>query len=157
MKLIKQYPLTILTVALIWYLSFFTPPSTKLDHVFGIDKIVHFGMYGALTAVVLLERNYGKKERNYGFTELRIYGIGGVIKSIWSRVKGQGDEPLTMGYIFLTLISPILMSGLIEILQENCTGGRRSGDVWDFVANSLGAVTAWLIWRLRVEGLRIED
>lgn len=130
--MIQRYPITIVTIALIWYLSFFTPPSTKLDHVFGIDKIVHCGMYFFLTTVMLLERGKDKK----------------------SRVKG--DEPLTMGYLSLTLISPILMSGLIEILQENCTGGRRSGDVWDFVANSLGAITAWLIWRLRVEGLRIE-
>lgn len=131
-SLLRSYPFSLLTIAFIWYLSFFTPPSTKLDHVFGIDKIVHFGMYFFLTTVMLLERVKGKK----------------------SRVKGS--ETLTMGYLFLTLICPILLSGLIEILQENCTGGRRSGDVWDFVANSLGAVTAWLIWRLRVEGLRIE-
>ena len=31
------------------------------------------------------------------------------------------------------------MSGLIEILQEYCTGGRRSGDWLDFAANSIGA------------------
>lgn len=31
------------------------------------------------------------------------------------------------------------MSGVIEILQEYCTGGRRSGDWLDFAANSIGA------------------
>lgn len=139
-KIVKTYPLTILTVVLIWYLSFFTPPSTKLDHVIGIDKVVHFGMYAFLTAILLLERNHGIRE-------LGNYGVGGAIKSIWTRIKCQGTEPLTMRYLFFTLISPILMSGLIEILQENCTGGRRSGDIWDFAANSLGAICAWLLWR----------
>lgn len=152
MNLIKQYPFSLLTVALIWYLCFFTPPSTKLDHVIGIDKVVHFGMYAFLTAVMLIERNYGSTDlRNYGRKmELRKYGIGGAIKSICSRIKCQGAESLTMRYLFFTLISPILMSGLIEILQENCTGGRRSGDIWDFAANSLGAICAWLLWRFCV-------
>lgn len=31
------------------------------------------------------------------------------------------------------------MSGLIEILQATCTGGRRSGDWLDFAANTTGA------------------
>lgn len=139
MNLIKSYPLTLITVVLIWYLSFFTPPSTKLDYVFGIDKIVHYGMYGFLTIVLLFEKAKAKGlwMKDYGLCVFLIHKF-------------------SFGHLFLTLISPILMSGLIEILQENCTGGRRSGDVWDFVANSLGAVTAWLIWRLRVEGLKIE-
>jgi hypothetical protein len=33
--------------ALIWYLSFFTPPQTELDNVEFIDKWVHIIMYGA--------------------------------------------------------------------------------------------------------------
>ena len=37
------------------------------------------------------------------------------------------------------------MSGLIEILQATCTGGRRSGDILDFVANSLGVLLGWLL------------
>ena len=34
------------------------------------------------------------------------------------------------------------MSGLIELLQAYCTGGRRSGDWMDFLANSVGATLA---------------
>lgn len=30
------------------------------------------------------------------------------------------------------------MSVVIEILQEYCTGGRRSGDWLDFAANAIG-------------------
>lgn len=132
-KTLKTYPITFLTVALIWYLCFFTPPSTKLDHVIGIDKVVHFGMYAFLTTVLLWER---------------VKSQGPRAKCKDSGVKGQ--ESMTIGYLFITLFSPILMSGLIEILQENCTGGRRSGDIWDFAANSLGAICAWLLWRFCV-------
>jgi len=42
------------------------------------------------------------------------------------------------------VIAPILMSGLIEILQATCTGGRRNGDWLDFAANSLGVALGGL-------------
>ena len=119
MFLLKKYPITILTIALIWYLSFFTPPSTKLDNVIGFDKVVHFGMYGFLCTVILWEQ-----WRNSGRTTNRRFNIR-----------------LFICYFVL----PILMSGLIEILQENCTGGRRSGDIFDFVANTLGVICASII------------
>lgn len=107
---IKKYPISLLTIALIWYLCFFTPPSTGLDEVIGFDKVVHFGMYFFLGSVILWEQ-----KRDYR--------------------------------ILFALVLPILMSGLIEILQQTCTGGRRSGDIWDFAANSLGAIAAWYIAR----------
>ena len=40
---------------------------------------------------------------------------------------------------------PILMSGLIELLQAHCTGGRRSGEWLDFAANATGATLALVI------------
>ena len=43
---LKTYPLTLLTVAVICYLSFFTPPQTELDNISNIDKLVHTCMYG---------------------------------------------------------------------------------------------------------------
>ncbi len=46
--------------------------------------------------------------------------------------------------IFVALICPILMSGLIELLQEYCTNGRRGGDWWDFLANSMGVLVSWI-------------
>ena len=120
---IKAYPFSILTIALICYLSFFTPPSTKLDNVIGFDKVVHFGMYGFLCTVILWEQWRDSKSR------------GG-------HERTQKFNLKLFAYYF---ILPIAMSGLIEILQENCTGGRRSGDVYDFVANSLGVICASLI------------
>lgn len=114
----KNYPITIITVALIWYLCFFTPPSTKLDNVVGFDKVVHFGMYAFLETVAILEH--------------------------W-RYKRKNDKQNQAFKFCHQAILFVLMSGVIEILQETCTGGRRSGDIWDFMANSLGVVCALLI------------
>ena len=54
-QLISKYPLTAVCVAAIWYLSFFTPPHTKLDNVQFIDKWTHIVMYGGSCAVFWAE------------------------------------------------------------------------------------------------------
>ncbi|GHV10002.1 membrane protein [Bacteroidia bacterium] len=47
-----------------------------------------------------------------------------------------------------SLIFPIVFSGLIEILQEYCTL-YRTGDWMDWVFDSVGAATGWIIcWAL---------
>lgn len=123
LKIIRTFPFTIITIALIWYLCFFTPPSdTGLEEIIGFDKIVHFGMYFFLGAVILWE---AKRSRNESFRR-------------------------TLTRLLFVALLPICMSGLIEILQENCTGGRRSGDVWDFLANSLGALSAFLFSKTKL-------
>ena len=51
--------------------------------------------------------------------------------------------------LLLAWLAPIMMSGLIEILQATCTGGRRSGEWLDFAANSIGvtlATVGWTAW-----------
>ena len=40
----------------------------------------------------------------------------------------------------LAFLAPIVMSGLIELAQAHLTGGNRSGDWLDFLANSIGVV-----------------
>jgi len=46
--------------------------------------------------------------------------------------------------VFAALL-PLLMSGLIELLQAYCTGGRRSGDWLDFAANGIGVAVGGVI------------
>ena len=46
---------------------------------------------------------------------------------------------------FYAFLLPILMSGLLELLQAYCTGGHRNGDWLDFAANSLGVLLGALI------------
>ena len=55
------------------------------------------------------------------------------------RIASPTDKPALNWAKLLCLawLAPILMSGLIEILQEYCTGGRRSGD---WLGATLGAL-----------------
>ena len=108
---LKKYPLTLIVICIIFYLSFFTPPKTDMEEIPGIDKIVHICMYGGLCTVLWIEYFHNHRTRNYH----RMF-IGGIL-------------------------CPILMSGVIELLQEHCTT-NRGGDWLDFAANSLGVLLA---------------
>lgn len=121
MNVIKRFPLTAVCVILIWYLCFFTPPETVLSEVPLMDKWTHFVMYGGTTSVFWFEcwRN--------------------VLKGFVISKKVQ---------IIIGVICPILMSGLIELLQATCTGGRRSGEWLDVLANSIGVILGWCIGNL---------
>ena len=111
--LLKRYPFSLLCIAVIWYLSFFTPPQTQLDDVPFIDKWVHIAMYGGTCCVIWLEH----------WRHCRC-GIAGKWLALWCGLL------------------PLLMSGSIELLQAYCTQGRRSGDWADFIANALGCLLA---------------
>ena len=121
-RIVRFYPLSVLCVLVIWYLSFFTPPKTPLDDVRFIDKWVHVTMYGGTCTIIWIE--YLRKHK-------RMVNKGRLVLWAW--------------------LAPIMMSGLIELLQEYCTGGRRSGDWLDLAANATGvtlaAVIGWLLAR----------
>lgn len=112
-RLIRKYPLTTACVVTIWYLSFFTPPHTELDNVRFIDKWVHVAMYGGTCLILWAE-----------------YLLRNKHKAITPRVAAAG------------WVAPVAMSGAIELLQAYCTGGRRSGDLADLVANAIGVSLA---------------
>ena len=105
----KHYPLSILVVAIICYLSFFTPPKTDMEEIPNIDKLVHLCMYGGLTLVLWFE---------YLCRHTEI---------CWRRI------------VLLGIVFPVLMGGMIEILQATCTS-NRSGDWLDFAANCAGVL-----------------
>jgi len=112
---VRNYPLSTFCLALVWYLSFFTVPETKFNHVPFIDKWTHFVMYGGTCSMIWLEywRHHATANRHKLFT--------------WA------------------WLTPVLMSGLIEILQEYCTDGRRNGDWMDFLANGVGVTLGALL------------
>ena len=116
LQLVRKYPLTVLCLAAIWYLSFFTPPQTELDHVDFIDKWVHIIMYGGTCMVMWVEYLHRHRQVQQ-----------------WGKL------------IFFSWLAPILMSGLIELLQAYCTGGRRSGGWLDLAANAIGVTLAAVI------------
>lgn len=111
MRYLKTYPLTLLCVAAIWYLCFFKPPSTSLNQIANIDKAVHLLMYFGTCSVFWWEYSRSHAARNW--------------RLLW----------------LLAVAAPVLMSGLIEILQDRLTT-TRSGDWMDFVANSVGVLLA---------------
>ena len=111
----KKYPLSIACWIMILYLSFFNVPDTELSQVPFIDKWAHIVMYG-LTCVVM-----------------------------WAEYLLRHRRVVLRRMLAMAIIAPILASGIIELVQEYCTGGRRSGDWLDLAANSLGVGLAAVI------------
>ena len=91
---LKKYPLTLLVLVTIFYLSFFNPPQTDMDSIPGIDKLVHICMYGGLCFLLWIE--YLRIHRRINRQRMLIGGI----------------------------ILPITLSGIIELLQAYCTAYR---------------------------------
>ena len=114
--LAKKYPFSVVCIALIWILSFIPFfPETPLDNVEFIDKWIHVIMYGGTFTVLWAE--YIFKHRQPDYRKLFLWA--------W--------------------LAPIIMSGIIELLQEYCTGGRRGGEWLDLAANSTGITVAAVI------------
>lgn len=105
----RRYPLSIILVAVIWCLCMFAPPETPLSEVAYIDKWTHLVMYGGFCSVIWFE--YLLRHRNL----------------FWHRI------------VTWAIISPIVMSGIIELAQAYCTT-TRSGEWLDFAVNTLGAI-----------------
>ncbi len=121
---IRKYPVSLLIIVAVIYLSFFKPPSTDLDNITDFDKLVHFCMYGGMSGVLWLE---------------------------FIRAHRRDDTPVWHAWVG-AFVFPILFSGIVELLQS-CTD-YRSGDWLDFAANCRGvvvgtAVGRWLLARAR--------
>lgn len=116
LHLVKNYPFAVCCIAIIWILSL-VPffPETPLDDVAFIDKWVHVVMYGGTFTILWIE--YAIRHRSYDYEKLFSWA--------W--------------------LAPVLMSGLLELIQEYCTGGHRSGEWLDFAANNTGVTLAGLI------------
>jgi VanZ family protein len=96
MNYLKKYPLSILIIDIILFLSFFNPPETPLNEVTNIDKVLHFTMY---------------------------FGFCSVLWSEYFRNHKQGNAKRL---ILWAIIAPILFSGLIEIGQQTLTPTRAA-------------------------------
>ena len=110
---LKKYPVSLLVIAAVVYLSFFRPPSTDLDGIPGIDKVVHVCMY---------------------------FGMSGMLWLEFLRAHRRDDTPLWHAWVG-AFVCPVLFSGAVELLQAYCTT-YRGGDWLDFAANAAGAVLA---------------
>ena len=120
---IRKYPFSCILIAAIWYLSLlFNAPETPLNNVLLIDKWVHIVMYG------------------------------GTFTVLWIEYKRQHQQPDYWKLLIWAFIAPIVMSGILELLQEYCTETRH-GDWLDLLANAIGialaAVIGLILLRLR--------
>jgi hypothetical protein len=70
---------------------------------------------------------------------------GGTCFVLWLEYRRQHLSPDYEKLFFWAWLSPIMMSGIIELLQEYCTSGRRGGDWLDLTANAIGVTLAGLI------------
>lgn len=114
-QFIRKYPFSTICIIVIWMLSFLPFfPETPLDDIQFIDKWTHFIMYGGTCTVIWWE--YLRKHTVLNKQKLFLFA--------W--------------------LAPIVMSGIIELLQEYCTT-TRSGEWLDFASNSTGVTVAVVI------------
>lgn len=113
---LKEHPLSIALMIAITILSLAPMPEVKMaEDVPLADKWVHMAMYGSLSLVVWYEHR-----------------------------RKHSSQPSHLFLLVWALAVPVLMGGLMELAQAYLTT-VRSGDWWDFVANSIGASTAWAV------------
>ena len=93
-QFIRKYPLSLLVIASILFLSLFNPPKTRLDDISNIDKLAHVCMYGGLELIIWIE--YLRHHENLNWVKILFFGI----------------------------IAPIALGGLMEIAQMKLTQGR---------------------------------
>ena len=117
---IKKYPISLFLITAIWIICLIPIPETPLDDVPMIDKWTHFVMYGSLCSVIFTE--YANRHIKPNIKRLAIGGV----------------------------LLPIIMGGLIELAQAHCTGGNRSGDWMDWIADSIGVMIGTAIGSLVV-------
>ena len=110
---LKKYPVSLMVILAVIYLSFFRPPSTELSTIPNIDKVVHVCMY---------------------------FGMSGMLWLEFLRAHRRDRAPLWHAWVG-ALLCPVLFSGMVELLQAYCTT-YRGGDWLDFAANTAGALLA---------------
>ena len=114
-QIARKYPFSLTCIVLIWYLCvFFDVPETPLSHVAFIDKWTHFVMYGGTCSVIWWE--YLRHHQRLNAWRLLVWAF----------------------------VAPVLMSGVIELVQANFTTNRQ-GEWLDFAANSVGVVLGNII------------
>ncbi len=113
---IRRYPLSLLIIVAVIYLSFFKPPTDEIPTFPYMDKMAHVCMY---------------------------FGISGMLWVEFLRTHRRKAAPLWHAWVG-ALLCPIIFGGTLEVLQAHLTT-YRGGDWWDFAANTAGALLASLL------------
>ena len=124
-----RYLLSLLVFVIICILSLMPVPETPLSDIRFIDKWTHIVMYLGQSLTICYEymRQHGLRLSS----RLCPHGL---------RTSELRSSVLWLGGFVL----PTLIGILMEILQATCTGGTRSGDWVDALADAFGALLACL-------------
>ena len=120
MKSIRKYPVSLFLIAAIWTVWLIPIPEMPLNDVPMMDKWTHFVMFGVLSLCIISEYVYRHR-------------------------KPKGWDVALVG-----MLLPFAMGGMIELAQAYCTGGNRSGDVMDWLADGIGVLIGAAIGSLLV-------
>ena len=120
MKSIRKYPVSLFLIAAIWTVCLIPIPETPLNDVPMMDKWTHFVMFGVLSLCIISEYVYRHR------------------------------KPKGLSVALVGMLLPFAMGGMIELAQAYCTGGNRSGDVMDWLADGIGVLIGAAIGSLLV-------
>ena len=116
---IRNYPLSLIFTIFIWVICLIPIPDTPLSEVHLIDKWTHIALYFILSSIIGHE--------------------------YFSANKRAQKKPLPQQLVLWEWLVPVIMGGLVEIVQATCTNGVRNGDWLDFLADGIGSTLAFLI------------
>lgn len=132
MQVIRHYPFTTFITAVVLILSLMPVPEIpELDDVPFFDKWTHMVMYFGQAGAFWLDY-------------LRLHGLRFNPLPHAVRRSEVSRGTLLMG----ALVFPVVLGGVLELLQEYCTCGMRSGDWLDWAADAFGAVVMWIVGEL---------
>ena len=117
-KILILYWKSILVIVCILFLSF-APPSTFNEiptfHFDHLDKVVHLCMYAGLTIILIVDFR-----------------------------KAKTTNTVTLIFVFTCLLFPIILGGLVEILQP-IYFAPRTAEWGDWFSDISGVLLGWLI------------
>ena len=115
LRLAKLYPLSTLIIIAIWVVCLIPIGEMPIRTINIGDKWEHALMYLILSAVIIYE--YAKRHKRMDWRKL----------------------------IIASLVLPVVMGALVELAQAYLTFGHRSGEMLDWIADSIGSAIASII------------
>lgn len=129
MRYLKQYPFTWFIFTVVMVLSLMPVPEVpELQDVPFFDKWTHMLMYFGQTGAIWLDhfRRHGMR------LDPLPHGL-------------RVGEVHRLHFFLGAFLCPVILGGVLEVLQEYCTCGLRSGDWVDWLADAFGVVVLWLV------------
>lgn len=114
-QIAKLYPFSSFIAAAIWVICLIPIGETPISHISLGDKWTHALMFMTLSAVIIAEYSYRHKTME------------------WKKIA------------IAALVLPIAMGAMTELAQAYLTFGHRSGEMLDWIADSIGSAISSFI------------